>query len=120
MIEIIAGLPDNVAAVTCQGHVTTSDYKDVLIPAVERTLQKHAKARLFYRVGSEFEAIDPGAVFEDMKVGFEHLSRWERIAVVTDIEWIRLAIRAFAFLLPGQVKFFPLSQDAEARRWISA
>jgi hypothetical protein len=119
MIETIAGLPDNVVAVSCQGHVSTKDYKEVLIPAIERALQKHPKARLLYRIGPQFEAIDPGAVLEDMKVGFEHLSRWERIAVVTDIEWIRLAIRAFAFLFPGPVKFFALSQDAEARRWIS-
>ena len=75
--------------------------------------------RLYYRVGTRFDGIDPGAVLEDMKVGFSHLSRWERIAVVTNIDWIGLAIRAFAFLIPGDVKIFDLAHETEAKAWIS-
>ena len=119
MIELVEGLPGNVIAVNCTGHVTKSDYERVLIPVVESALKKQEKVRLYYRVGEEFEGIDPSAVLEDAKVGFSHLSRWERIAVVTDIEWIRLAIRAFAFLIPGPVKFFNLAQEAAARAWIA-
>jgi hypothetical protein len=36
-----------------------------------------------------------------------HLTRWERIALVSDVEWI-----------PAAMKTFPLSQAAEARTWI--
>ena len=120
MIESIGDLPDNVVAVSCSGHVTRSDYEHVLIPAVNAALKKHDKIRLFYRIGSEFEAIDPGAVFEDMSVGFSHLSRWERIAVVTDIAWIRMTIHVFAFVIPGPMKFFSVSEEAQARQWIVA
>lgn len=120
MITIAKGFPDNVIAVDCAGHVTRGDYETILIPAVEAALKHHEKLRLYYRIGPDFEGIDPGAVFEDMKVGFSHLSRWERIAVVTDIEWIRLAIRAFAFLLPGAVRFFVIGQEDQARDWIRA
>ena len=119
MIELIGGMPPNVVAVTCRGHVTRNDYESVLIPAVESALKQHSKIRLFYRIGPEFAGIDAGAVFEDIKVGFAHLSRWERIAVVTDVEWIRLAIRAFAFLIPGPVRFFSVSEERDAQRWIA-
>ncbi len=50
----------------------------------------------------------------------EHLSRWERVAVVTDIEWIKQTMRFFRFLMPGAMKSFPSSQTAEARDWIIA
>ncbi len=120
MIELVTGLPPNVVAVSCEDHVTRADYQQVLIPAVEKALKSHEKVRLFYRIGPQFAQIDPGAVLEDIGVGMSHLSRWERIAVVTDVEWIRLAIRAFAFLIPGPVKFFPIAQEAEARTWIAA
>jgi hypothetical protein len=50
----------------------------------------------------------------------EHLSRWERVAVVTDIEWIKQTMRFFSFLMPGAMKSFPSSQTAEARAWIIA
>lgn len=119
MIETLQGFPDNVIAVSCSGHVTRNDYETVLIPAVDAALSKHAKVRLLYRIDSEFTAIDPGAVIEDMSVGLSHLSRWERIAVVTDVVWIRTTIRAFAFLLPGTAKFFALADETKARDWIA-
>ena len=119
MIVLVKGLPDNVVAAECSGHVTRSDYESVLIPAVEAALQKHEKVKLYYRIGPEFQGIDPGAVLEDMKVGFSHLSRWKRIAIVTDVEWIRLAIRGFAFLLPGPVKFFDIGRESDAKQWIA-
>jgi hypothetical protein len=28
-------------------------------------------------------------VWEDIKVDTEHFTRWERMAVVTDVEWIK-------------------------------
>jgi hypothetical protein len=119
MIEILDGFPDYAVAVNCTGRITRSDYEQSLIPAVEAALKEHKKVRLLYRAGSEFQGIEPSAVLEDVKVGFSHLSRWERVAVVTDIEWIRLAIRAFSFMIPGTVKFFRLSDESDARRWIS-
>jgi hypothetical protein len=59
-------------------------------------------------------------MWEDLKVGVAHLSRWERIAVVTDVEWIRNAVRVFGFLMPAAVQVFPLSAEAAAREWITA
>lgn len=120
MIEVLKGFPDNVLAVDCSGRITKADYQRVLIPAMEAKLKQHDKLRLYYRAGPEFQGIDPGAVFEDMWVGFAHLSRWERFAIVTDIDWIRLAIQAFAFLMPCPVKFFASSQESEAKVWITA
>lgn len=36
-----------------------------------------------------FSGIDAGAAWEDTKIGVEHLTRWERIAVVTDFDWMK-------------------------------
>ena len=120
MIEALKDFPDNIVAVACEGHVTRRDYETVLVPAVERALKRHKKVRLYYRIGVGFEAIDPGAVWEDFKIGMEHLLRWERIAVVTDVDWIRHTMRAFSFLIPGEMRIFPSSEAAKARDWIVA
>jgi hypothetical protein len=42
------------------------------------------------------------------------------MAVVTDVQWIRLAMGVFRFLMPGQLRIFGTNEAAEARRWISA
>jgi SpoIIAA-like len=120
MIEVLGDLPDNVIAFQCSGHVTRGDYDTILIPAVEAALQVHEKIRLFYKIAPDFAGIDPSAVWEDFNVGVAHLFQWERIAVVTDVAWIGHTVRAFSFLMPGLVKVFPLSQESNARAWITA
>lgn len=120
MIDTLKGFPDNVVAVICSAHVTKRDYETVLIPTITRALAKHQSVRLYYEIGTNFMGIDPGAVWEDIKVGMEHLLRWERIAVVTDVDWIRHTITAFSFLLPGKVKVFPVAEQVPARAWIVA
>ena len=120
MIEILKGFPDTVVAVACSGHVTSRDYEMVLIPAVEKALKEHKKVRLYYEVRSDFSGIEPGAAWADFKVGVEHWLRWERIAVVTDVDWIRHTVSAFGFIMPAELHVFPLVETAEARNWIVA
>jgi hypothetical protein len=92
----------------------------VLLPAATRALQHYSKVRVYYEVTPEFADIDAGAIWEDFRVGIGHLSRWERIAVVTDVGWIRQAVNAFRFLMPGVLRVFPVGEAADARRWIAA
>ena len=120
MIETIYDFPEDIVAFACKGHVTRRDYETVLVPHVERALRQHEKVRLYYYIGADFEGIDPGAVWEDFKVGMAHLRRWERIAVVTDVEWIGNTMKLFGFLVPGEMKVFPTSEAAKARAWIAA
>jgi len=120
MIKTIDGFPESIIALCASGRVTAADYDKVLIPKVESALKHHRKVRLYYEFGRDFSELDAGAAWKDFKIGVEHLSRWERMAVVTDVEWIRHAIDAFSFLMPGQLRVFASGQTAEARTWIEA
>ncbi|HYZ42484.1 MAG TPA: STAS/SEC14 domain-containing protein [Stellaceae bacterium] len=120
MIEMLEGFPEGVVAAVAKGRLTRADYDQILIPAVEAAFAHRLKVRCYYELGREFSGMDAGAVWEDLRVGFAHLSGWERIAVVSDVDWIRLAINAFRFLVPGEIRIFPTSEAAEARRWIAA
>ena len=120
MIELIEGLPDNVVGIVAKGRVTREDYLEVVIPAIEKSLKRNAKLRLYYELGSQFTGMDLGAEWEDFKIGIEHLSRWERAAVVTEVAWIRHAVGAFRFLMPGEMRVFTTAQASEAREWIAA
>ena len=120
MIEHLDGFADNVLAFACRGQVTRQDYDTVLIPAVEAAIKDHGKLRLYYEIAADFSGIEAGAVLEDAKVGLEHLGRWERVALVSDVEWMRTTVKAFGFLLPGHLKVFHRAEVAEARAWITA
>jgi hypothetical protein len=120
MIEQLADFPGNVLAFGYKGRVTKEDYEAVLVPAVMNALRKQNKVRLYVEIAEDFLGIDPGAIWEDFKIGMEYLTRWERVAVVTDVEWIKHTMRLFSFLMPGALKSFPTSQAAQARGWIIA
>lgn len=119
MITELEGFGGNVGAFACHGHVTKADYASVLIPGIEKVLADHDKVRVYYEVSSDFAGVDPGAVWEDAKVGFSHFLRWERFAVVTDVDWMRHAVKLFGFLMPGELRIFPAAQADQAREWIT-
>jgi len=106
MIEHLEGFPENVVAFAGRGQVTKADYVSTLIPAVEKAFAGHDRLRLYYELGGDFVGIDADAIVEDFKIGMQHLTRWERAAVVTDVQWIAHAISLFGFLIPGAMKVF--------------
>jgi len=123
MLEIIEGLPDNAVGFTAKGNVTAEDYETVLIPAVEEKLKKHEKVRLLYHLGEEFERFEAGAMWDDAKVGLGHITDWEKIAIVTDVNWIQQAGKIFGFAIEtmsasGDVKVFHNSELEDAIKWI--
>jgi hypothetical protein len=120
MLELLTDFPDKVVATKAHGVVTKQDYQEILVPRIELTLKRHPKIRCYYELGTQFSKMEPGALWEDFKIGVEHLSRWERVAVVTDVEWIRHAVNIFRFLIPGEVRVFATDEAAVAREWITA
>ena len=119
MIESLQDFPKGVVAFAGKGQITKQDYETVLIPNVKEALQQPGKLRLYYRIGPDFSGMEAGAIWDDFKIGMEHRLRWERIAVVTDVDWIRHTIRAFAFTVPASVRLFSLNDEAQARAWIT-
>jgi hypothetical protein len=119
MIELIPNLPDSVVGLTASGKVTAEDYETVVIPAVESALKKHSKVRLLYQVGPAFTGFALGAMWDDMKVGIGHFRAWEKIAMVTDVEWLAGTARFFGFMMPCPVRVFAIKEYGEAALWIA-
>ncbi len=120
MIELLAGFPDNVLAVLAGGEVTKGDYDDVLMPAARTAFEKNPKLRVYYETAPDFSGFTFGAMGDDMMFGLSYLTRWERVAVVSDVHWLRSAVDAMRLFMPCPVKSFPLSESKAAREWISA
>lgn len=119
MIEIIPGLPDNVVAVSVSGEVTGDDYKNVLIPAVEEKIKKYGKVRMLYQLDEELEWFTLNAMLEDAKVGIQNITAFEKIAVVSDVDWVNSAVGIFKFIIPFPVKTYKNDELPEAKAWIS-
>ena len=120
MLERLTDLPNSVMGIKASGEVTGDDYRKVLVPAVEEALKDDAEVRLLYVLGDDVTGLSAGAAWQDTKVGLGHYNRWEKVAVVTDKDWLRHSVDIFGYLIPGEVKAFTSAQELEARDWVSS
>ncbi len=100
------------------GEVTSSDYAEVLVPAIEAALTNHDAVRLLVIMSEEFQGYDLAAAWSDTKLGLSHWRGFDRIAVVADKKWVQTSVRLAAPILPCPVQVFDLDEVEEARRWI--
>jgi hypothetical protein len=118
VVTELSGLPDGVIGFEARGKLAAEDYRDVLLPALQRAAE--AGDVRFVIVIPEFDGMSGGALWQDLKMGVEHLRAWKRIALVTDISWMSHLTDLFGWMTPGETKTFPLDQRDEAIAWVRA
>jgi hypothetical protein len=117
MIKVLKGLPDNVLGVEAAGKVTDADYENVLIPAMREHRAKHEKIRFIYVFGEDFDGWSTGAIWEDAKLGLKSAKAWEKIAIVSDKDWVEHTVKALGWMVPGEVRVFELDDLDDAKEW---
>jgi hypothetical protein len=121
VIKMMDNLPGNVIGFEAIGEVDAGDYTGTLDPAVDAALQTNDKLRLVYVLGEQFEGYTGGAMWEDTKLGIGHRGgAWEKIAIVTDSEWVENGIKAFGWMVPGEVKTYSTAALDDATEWASS
>lgn len=122
MVEKIDDMPAGTIGFRASGKLTIEDYRDVLVPGLRGAVESGEVRMLF--VLSDFEELEPRAWLEDAKTGIElgflKHSAWKRSAIVSDAEWVKKAMRLFAWMTPGEVMVYDLDQEDEARTWVAA
>jgi hypothetical protein len=111
---------DTVVAFRAVAKVERSDYEQLLEPALEALLAGKGEVRFVFVLGDDFDGYSIGAGWEDTKFGMHHRSKWKRIAVVTNHDWVRHGVSMFGWMVPGEVKVFPLASQGEALAWAAA
>jgi hypothetical protein len=114
MIEVIEGLPDNVLGIVVRGRLTKHDCSEVLFPELDQRLEWYHKLRLYYDIRSRY----PGAGWEAISPAIVRGALWERIAIVSDIAWMRHTVQAVRMLIPSEVRVFATSETPDGLAWI--
>lgn len=117
---LLEGFAADVLAVEAHGKIDHTAYVRDLIPALETRLAAAGRLKMLYALGEDFEGFTAGAMFEDGKVGLLHLGDFARVAVVSDVGWIRAGVQLFAPLIRCPVRVFSRADMAAAKAWISA
>jgi hypothetical protein len=120
VIQLLHNLPKHVVGIVASGQVDANDYETVVFPAIESALKSHERIRILFQLEPGFTGFTAGAMWDDMKVGLGHLKAWERIAIVSDENWVVGAWRLFGFAMPCPIRVFSNKEFAEAQGWITA
>ena len=119
MLQPIADLPNGVLGFEATGEIHASDYRDVLMPAVQAVWERGEEVRIVL-VFEHWSGMSSGAAWEDLKTGMKHLTKWRRIALVTDIDWMITVTSLFGWMTPGELKRFPVAGKDQAIAWAAA
>ena len=118
MITLIPQMPQGAIGVRASGKITDEDYREVLVPALAEALQDE-NVKLLYVLEKGF-SYSAGAAWEDTKLWARHLTGWQKVAVVSDADWLEHSIKAFGWLMPGEIRVFDLDDLDDAREWLTA
>jgi hypothetical protein len=116
MLKAIENLPDGVLGFEAAGEIRSSDYTDVLMPAVRAVWDRGDEVRIVL-VFERWDGLSPGAAWKDLKVGMEHITKWKRIALVTDLDWMITVTSLFGWMTPGELERFPVAEREQAIAW---
>jgi hypothetical protein len=119
MLRQLRDMPAGTIGFEAVGEVEDDDWDRSVEPQLRQAIADGDRVRLLYVLGPRSGEIDDDAVQADAGFHARHLKAYERLAVVTDEEWVGPALRGLSFLLPGKARAFPVSDLAAAKRWLA-
>jgi SpoIIAA-like len=120
MLKQMADMPPGTVGFEAIGKVDDDDFEKTVEPVLRRIIADGRKVRLLYLLGVQFHEYEGDALTEEMKFAIHHPSAYDRVAVVSDEEWLRPALRLLSVLVPGQLRGFRVAELAAARSWVAA
>jgi hypothetical protein len=101
------------------GEVEDDDWEQAVEPVLRGEIADGRKVRLLYLLGSEARDVEGDAMSADTGFRARHATSFDRVAVVSDEDWTRPALRALSFMLPGKAKGFRVRELAAAKTWLA-
>jgi hypothetical protein len=120
MLREMTDLPVGTIGFEAVGEVEDDDWEDTVEPVLRREIAEGRKVRLLYLMGAEAREVEGDAIKADTGFRARHATSFDRIAVVSDEDWVRPALGALSFLMPGRAKGFRVADLADAKAWLAA
>jgi SpoIIAA-like len=119
MLRRMDDMPVGTLGFEAVGEVEDDDWEDVVEPVLRREIAAGAKVRLLYLIGADARDVDTDAMTADTGFRARHATAFERVAVVSDEAWMKPAVRALSFLMPGRARAFAVHDLPAAKTWLA-
>jgi len=120
VLRAMTDVPAGTIGFEAIGEVEDDDWEHAVEPVLRREIADGRKVRLLYVLGAAARDVEGDAMKADTEFRARHASSFERVAVVSDEEWMRPALSALSFLMPGKAKGFRVSELDDAKAWLAA
>ncbi len=119
MLRRITDMPAGTIGFEAVAEVEDDDWEETVEPVLRQEIAAGRNVRLLYLIGTEAREVEGDAMSADAGFRVRHATSYERVAVVSDEDWIRPALRALSFLLPGKARGFRVRDLADAKAWLA-
>ena len=119
MVQIIEWLPQHVLAFRLSGAVSGEDYERTIMPALESMARLQGEIYFLMVIDTAISEFTLSALWDDLKAGFKHFSKWKKIAVVSENRFYDTLFDLITYIIPGKTKGFTPDQLEEAKQWVS-
>jgi hypothetical protein len=119
MLRRITDMPARTVGFEAVGEVEDDDWEEAVEPVLRSEIASGEKIRLLYLLGPEARDVEGDAMKADTGFRARHATSFDRVAVVSDEDWMRPAVRALSVLLPGRARAFPVHELESAKAWLA-
>ena len=119
MIQYLDDLPSNIVGFKATGEITELDFADTVMPKVKTLIERTDKLNYLLVLETSVKNFTIGAWMKDAIMGIKHLTKWNRAAIVSDVDAIRTFTDFFSYLMPGEFKGFEHKDLQEAIDWVA-
>jgi SpoIIAA-like len=119
MLRRMTDMPVGTIGFEALGEVEDDDWEETVEPVLRQEIAEEREVRLLYLIGAGARELEGDAMRADAGFRVRHATSYERVAVVSDEDWMRPALRALSFLLPGKARSFRVRDLEEAKAWLT-
>ena len=119
MLRRMTDMPAGTIGFEAVGEVEDDDWEETVEPVLRDEIAAGRKIRLLYAIGAAARDVEGDALKADTGFRARHASSFERVAVASDEDWVRPALRALSFLMPGKARGFRSRELDQAKAWLA-
>lgn len=118
MIQELKDTPNTMVGFRAVGEITKEDFDKVVLPAVAELVKRIDKLNYLLILDTPIKEFTFGAWMSDAMLGLNHMTKWNRVAIISDSSSILSFTEIFSKVMPGEFRGYEPSQLQEAINWV--
>lgn len=119
MVELLKNFPPYVAAYKASGKVNKEEYESIVMKRVNEVANEFGTINFLVRLETDMDNYSVAAFIDYLKISFQHITRWNRMAIVSDQKAVRMFYDALSPIVPGKITGYKLNDFEKAKTWVS-